>query len=70
MGVERVRDVQIVFVTTKPSEGLAIGDSLQVSSVDVVTSEDLILLRTKVATNDADDSNVGKEARGDRKVRS
>src|SRR5438094_7227066 len=67
--VERVRHIQIVFVTTEPTKCLSIRNALKVRSIDVVTREDLIFLRTEVAPHDADYSNIGKEARRNREVR-
>ena len=70
MRVKRVRHVQIVFVAAEPAESLAVANDFEIGSVNVVPLEHGALVRPKVSTDDSDYTNVGKETRGDGKVRS
>ncbi len=50
MRIERMRNVKIVVVTSKPPEGFAIGYAFEVRSVDEVIIKDLLFARAKVSS--------------------
>ncbi len=69
MRVQRVRDIQVVFILAEPTKGLPVGDDFKVRSIDVVLLEDLEFFVPEVATYDSNDANIGKETGRDREMR-
>ena len=70
VGIEGVRDVEVVFILTEPTEGFAVRNNFQVRGIDIVLGKDAELFVAEIAAHHRDDAHVGKETRRDRKVRS
>ena len=68
VGKQRVGDVQVIVVTAAPAKRFAIFDAFKVTRGDAMFFENVDVV--EVAADYADDTDVGKEAGGNREVRS
>src|SRR6185436_6019942 len=69
MGVERVRDVQIVLIAAKPAKRFAVRHHFQIGCIDVVVREDGAFFGAKITANHGHDAHVRKKAGRDGKMR-
>ena len=60
LSVERMSDIQIVFITTAPAEGLAVCDSFEVARADSAAVKNFLL--GEITADDANNTDVSKEA--------
>ena len=67
--VERLRDLHVLVVAAGPEERAPADDALEVVRVDPARCEDVELVVAEVLADDADDADVGEEARREREVR-
>ena len=58
-----MRDLHVVVVAARPEERPRARDALEVGRVDALAVEALELVRAEVVADDADDADVGEEAR-------
>ena len=61
MRVERVRDIQIVFIAAKPAKRLAVGNNFQIGCIDVVLSEHGPFFGAEIPADDGDDRDISKK---------
>ena len=63
MGVQRVCHIQVIFVTAVPAKRFPVGNSLQITRINLMPDEHLLLFGAEISANDTDYADIRKKAR-------